>query len=365
MRADTSVGGTYRQWLETESALTKVGDDAVAAKILKVACLLGLGTSGERARAGRLLLDFAVRGYHGTEAEETVLAALIDRKLLLHRRHSDEVTVWHGTDVDLRGRLEDEKARQREHFKLLDFLDREAPPLVWRPVEYNDDFAVRRYLGGAYHTLSTLMAYVRFELPLQRLPIGCDGKVLYVMGETADELRQTEALAREILSNMDKMLVERLVLAVPREPIPLRETALEIACLLRMQVDADLMEADPFIASELQHMTDDARSHLQRLLDRLVRPSSQGPRWFHNGEEFQASNPRDLRKALSAIMRHVYFMTPKINNEMIVRHRPSPQIVNARKKLLLGILERSGTANVGITGNFPDASMFRSVLVHT
>jgi hypothetical protein len=183
-------------------------------------------------------------------------------------------------------------------------------------VEYNDDFAVRRYLGGAYHTLSTLMTYVRFELPLQRLPVGCDGKVLYVMGETADELRQTEELARQTLTTMDAALVERLVLALPRDPIPLRETALEVACLLRMQVDADLMEADPFIAPELQHMTDDARSHLQRLLDRLVHPSSQGPRWFHGGEEFQASNPRDLRKALSAIMRRVYPLTPKVN----IRH---------------------------------------------
>jgi hypothetical protein len=63
-------------------------------------------------------------------------------------------------------------------------------------------------------------------------------------------------------------------------------------------------------------------------------------------------------------MRQVYPWTPKINNEMIVRHRPSPQLINARKKLLLSMLERSGTATLGITGNFPDASMLRTVLIY-
>jgi hypothetical protein len=132
-----------------------------------------------------------------------------------------------------------------------------------------------------------------------------------------------------------------------------------------MQFDADLVESDPLVTPELQQMTDDARSHMQRLLDRLVRPSPHGPRWFHCGREVKAESPRDLRKALSEIVCQVYPLTPKINNEMIVRHKPSPQIVNSRKKLLLGILERSGTENLGIEGNFPDASMLRTVLLHT
>jgi len=64
-------------------------------------------------------------------------------------------------------------------------------------------------------------------------------------------------------------------------------------------------------------------------------------------------------------MRNVFKLTPKINNEMIVREKPSAIVVNARKKLLLGILERTGQENLGIKGNFPDASMFRTVLLNT
>ena len=138
MRTDTAVGGTYRQWLETQQALSKLDDDnGLAATALRTTSLLGFGVNGERSRTPRGLVLFALRGYAGTgvvgngaQQEEEVVAELIDKKLLLHRKHSDEVSVWHGTDADLRGRLEEEKSRQRRTFDFLTFLTDEANPPV-------------------------------------------------------------------------------------------------------------------------------------------------------------------------------------------------------------------------------------------
>lgn len=357
MQADTAVGGTYRQWLETQSALTKV--DKNGADVLKATCLLGLGAGGERARASQDLLSFALRGYGAANGEGNLVGSLVKRKLLLHRKHSDEVSVWHGTDVDLRGKLEEEKYRYKEHFDLLEFLTKEDRPPFWRPAEYNDKYGVRRYLSGEYHIAATLNACLEFTLPLRELPVGCDGKVLYVLTETADELSATIEAVR------DRVEDQRIIVAVPRQPLAISEAALEVACLLRMQLDGDLVGSDPLIAPELQQMTDDARGHLQQLIDKLVRPSVNGPRWFCRGTELKAQSPRDLRNALSRTMGEVFKLTPKINNEMIVRNKPSSPVVNARKKLLFAIIEHSGKENLGIEGNFPDASMFRTVLLHT
>jgi hypothetical protein len=357
MQADTAVGGTYRQWLETQSALSKV--DESGAEVLKAACLLGLGAGGERARASRSLLYFALRAYGAANGEDKLVESLVKRKLLLHRKHSDEVSVWHGTDVDLRGRLEEEKYRGKEHFDLLGFLTKEDRPPFWRPAEYNDEYGVRRYLSGEYHTATTLKAYLEFTLPVKGLPVGCDGKILYVLAENADELSSTIEAVRERLKD------ERVIIAIPRQPLAISEAALEVACLLRMQLDGDLVGSDPLIAPELQQMTDDARRHLQQLIDHVVRPSVSGPRWFYRGEELKIESPRDLRKTLSCIMGEVFNFTPKINNEMIVRNKPSGPVVNARKKLLFAILEHSGKENLSIEGNFPDASMLRTVLLHT
>lgn len=359
MRSDTAVGGTHRQWLETESAVTKVADDESGIKGLKTACLLGLGTSGERSRTGRELLVFALEGFEKKGAWSQALSTLIDRKLLLHRQHNDEVSVWHGTDLDLRGRLDEERRRLGDDFNLVTFLTKEAQPPAWKPVQHNDDYGVRRYLTGEYQTVGQLNSYLNWDVVFDGIEIDCDGKILYLVAENAEEFGEAEEVARGHLNH------ERLIVAIPREPLPLREAALEVACLTRMQHDNELVESDPLALAEIQQMTDDAREHLQKLVDKLTKPSQIGPRWFYRGDEVGVESPRDLRLELSGIMNRVFSKTPRIYNEMIVRKKPSPIVVNARKKLLLGILERHGQEEVGIQGNFPDKSMFRTVLLHT
>lgn len=362
MRTDTAVGGTYRQWLETQNALSKLDDgNDLAATALRTASLLGFGVNGERSRTSRDLLLFALRGYvcadtglasNGSQQEEAVVDQLIDKKLLLHRKHSDEVSVWHGTDADLRGRLEEEKSRQRRTFDFLTFLTDEANPPVWRPVRYNSDFHIRRFLQGEYCSLEKLDEYLN-------VPVGCDGKIIYMIAETAEELQEVERAVSNYLHD------ERIILAIPKAPVPLFEAALEVWCLTQMQGDDKLVGSDPMVLSEIQQMTDDASSHLQKLLDRLILPGSEGPRWFYKGNELPVKNAYDLWNELSQIMQRIFCYTPKINNEMIVRHKPTPTLVNSRKKLLIGILERSGQEMLGIEGNYPDASMFRTILLHT
>ncbi len=362
MRTDTAVGGTYKQWLETQNALSKLDDDNdLAATALRTASLLGFGVNGDRSRTSRDLLLFALRGYacadkglvsNGSQQEEAVINQLIDQKLLLHRKRSDEVSVWHGTDADLRGRLEEEKSRQRREFDFLTFLTDEASPPVWRPVRYNSDFHIRRFLQGEYWSLEKLDGCLN-------VPVGCDGKIIYVIAETAEELQVAEHQASKYQCD------ERIIFAVPRVPVPLFEATLEVWCLIQMQGDDKLVESDPMVLSEIQQMTDDARSYLQKLLDRLILPSSEGPRWFYKGNTLPIKNAYDLRNELSEIMQRIFLHTPKINNEMIVRHKPTPTLVNSRKKLLLGILERSGQEMLGIEGNPPEASMFRTILLHT
>jgi hypothetical protein len=359
MRADTTVGGTHRQWLETESALSKAQSSEEVA-VLKTACLLGLGTGGERARTPLPLLTSAVKGTRLTAVgAQACINSLIDRKLLLHRRHNDEVSVWHGTDLDLRTRLDEQKRCLAEGFDLLAFLTKESRAPVWKPVEYNDDYFIRRYFSGEYQSVRRFDSYVQWDLVIDSLPNDCDGRIVYLIAESAEELLEAEGIARDKLSH------ERLLVAIPRAPLRLCDAAVEVACLTRMQHDAQLLAEDPLAAAEVRQMLDDARDHLQRLVDQLISPAPRGPRWFYKGKELAVEGAKSLRHELSRITRAVYGKTPKINNEMIVRKKPSAVVVNARKKLLMAILERAGQDELGISGNFPDRSMFRSVLLGT
>ena len=359
MRSDTTVGGTHRQWLETESAISKASADSDEVKVLKSACLLGLGTSGERTRTGHEQLLFSLASFDSSVDWEAKIDGLIERKLLLHRKHNDEVSVWHGTDIDLRSRLEEERRRVEDTFDLVEFLTKESPPPIWKPVEYNSDTSVRRYLQGEYHSIRQPSGILSWGMVADQTSADCDGRVLYLIPDDTGEFKQADSIARTDLRH------ERIVAVIPSEVLALRQAAIEVECLGRMQLDASLTETDPLALAEIQQMSDDAREHLQKLVDRLTMPREGGPTWIYNSKKIRVENPQQLSQKLSEIMRSVYTKTPVIKNEMIVRKKPSPVIVNARKKLTLGILDRHGREEFGIAGNFPDKSMFRTVLLHT
>ena len=356
-RTDGGAGGTQKPWLETESALRKVEEGSVEEEALKCAFLLGLGLGGERAHSTYAQLAFALESADEDPASGT-LDGLIDRKLLVHRRHSDQVVVWHGTDVDLRGRLDDEKKRSSAEFYLAPFLTREMPPPVWRPVEYNARRGIRRYLTAEYVTADGLQAFLTAHGMAGGWEPGCDGQVLYVLPRSPQEIEEATLIATSITD-------PRLFVAIGSEVAALREAALDLWCLLRMHADHELIGSDPLVRAELDHLTDDARTGLQPLVDRVLLPQPQGSRWFHLGQPISVSTVEQLRRKLSDTMTEVFSSTPEIDSEMVVRRTPSSVVVNARKKVELGLLERYGQEDLGIEGSFADKAIFRCVFLRT
>ncbi len=287
------------------------------------------------------------------------LSTLLEKKLLLHRKHSDEISIWHGADVDLRGRLDEERLRLAPGFDLLEFIGREAPPPTWRPVRHNSETGVRRFFSAAYETLYSLDRYFSLDLATSVVPTSEDGRVVYVIPSTESEAQQTHELLRT------KLRDPQIVFAVPTDPTSLQGAALELHCLLTMKQDPVLLMMDPLVEAELNQMIDDARGHLDGIMSRATIPGPLGPDWYYRGVVWNVTSRAQLLRELSGVMDGVFSCTPTIHNEMIVRKKPSAVVVNARKKLVLGILERTASETLGITGNFPDSSMYRSVLLNT
>jgi len=360
MRSDTAAGGTYRNWVQTESALSRVDADEQAARLLKTTCLLGLGISGEHNRALRGQLEFSYRVFRRNADEVSrKIDMLIKSKLLLHRKYSGEISVWHGADADLRARLEEEKRQLRPGFDLVEFLHQDSAPPVWLPIQHNSDNHVCRYFECRFSSLSELQRSVGLTDPMPDLRSDCDGRIIYIVAESAAEVQDAKQYAS---SRFDH---ERVLLVLPGQALRLTETALEVRALQHMQHDSNLLDSDPMILPEIRQMIDDARRHLQNLLGRLVYPRNDGPQFFYRKQPLEVRSAQHLRKKLSGICDGVYSCTPRINNERIVRKKVASSVVNARKKLLLGILERSGQDNLGFEGYSPYVSMLRTVLLST
>ena len=369
MHSDVDVGGTHRQWVETQSALSKVSGDKALELVIKTTCLLGLGLSGERARATKSQVALAVAGWGDISNARDLINELIDRKLLLHRKYSNEVSVWHGADLDLRGRLIQLKSDKEAGFDLISFLTKEAIPPTWKPQDYNDEFSIQRFFTSIYSTVNELSnqdSFFRTEITMPKPDE--DGRIVYLIPQTTEDVQSANLLLKnlDLQKTFQSEGLNRVVFALPQDPLPLNDAALEVYCLLEMEQDKELIAEDPLILPEIQQMLDDARQHLQQLIDRLTLPKPERSLlWYHQGQTSYISSARVLRSFLSSRMREVFSMTPNIRNELIVRRKPSAVVVNARKKLLLGILERNGQSMFGIQGNFPDASICRTVLIKT
>ncbi|MCK5672199.1 MAG: hypothetical protein KAH95_02425, partial [Spirochaetales bacterium] len=325
--------------------------------ILKTACLLGLGTKGERVHASKLLLSAAVSVTNIKLVEENI-NKLIDKKLLLHRKLSDDISVWHGADVDIRGRLDVEKSKQKVTFDLIDFLTEEVPAPQWKPDVYNSQNNIKRYFTGLYLSIEKLEELIKAGFQ-EQLPVGMDGKIFYCIPSSDDELIKFYKL-------IDSLSFEnRIIFAIPDRFYDLFDIAIEVKCLNILMDDAALIHEDPLVLPELQQFSDDARTYLQKMMDKLLLPDRKSVRWYSNKGQKSISGKKELKEWLSELMEAAFYCTPNINNEMIVRKNPSGVVVNARKKLLMGILERTGLENLGLVGNKPDMSIFRTVLLHS
>jgi hypothetical protein len=358
MRGDMATGGSYRQYLEAESAIAKCADIEFGAQAVKCSCLLGLGLSGARARASRELVEFALSAYCGALKANTVVSELIKRKILLHRKHSNELSVWHGTDADLRGRLEAEMARRTEPLNVVVALNTELPAPVWKPVRYNDDFRISRFYRSEYRRVAEFAGSIEIARPADA-PFA-DGHVVYLIPESEAECER----AREVAAALTRE-TRNLAVCVPSKPLRLSMPLGEIDAIHALQRDKDLIDSDPLIASELQQMLEDSRAHVQRTMDAVLIPDGKSSSWYAEGKQRVLGGAAALRELLSQQMSRRFPKAPRIANELVVRKKPTAVVVNARKKLVLAILERSGKDSLGIEGKSADHSMFRCLLLNT
>lgn len=219
MRGDVGVGGVHRRWLEAENARARAAD-SVEREAIAAACLLQLGAHGERRTLPRATLELAIeaKGVDAAAARAAV-DALIGRKLLLHRTLNDDVSVWHGADVDVATRLRDERTGRAAGFDLLAFLDAHHPAPFVRPVAHNARCGTARYLEGAYALPARLDA-------LAGAPAGMWGRIVYILCETGEDV----AVARAFATG-DGARLERTILVVPEAPLPVFDAALEVESL--------------------------------------------------------------------------------------------------------------------------------------
>jgi hypothetical protein len=340
MRSDVGIGGSHRRWVEAETARSRAANDAER-EALAAACLLQLGVDGERRKLTRATLETAVAscGISRKDATEAV-TALIERKLLLHRQRNDDVSIWHGADVDLPGRIREERARRLETFDLVAFLEKHHPAPFIRPTRHNLRFGTARYLQGHYVRASAINAGPD-RLPGEQ-PASEWGRVLFVLADSAEELARAR---RKVVGGWPGW--PRALVALPAEPVAISEAVLEVDALLALQRDDGLLAEDPLVGQELTELLAVARRQVAVMLHRLTTERPVSTEWWHDGAKLDLSPDRPAGIAASDLLDRAYAATPRIFNDQMMRNRLSRQMETARIRVLTRILEKGHLSQIG------------------
>ena len=361
MRADVGLGGMHRRWLETENALSRADDDAER-EALTAACLLQLGTDGERRRLSRRALELAVasRG-GGVRAASRTVEALLSRKLLIHRRTNDDISIWHGTDVDMASRIRDERNRRAESFDTVEFLQENQPAPFVRPSRHNAERGTTRYLTGHYVSAKTILQTKR-RAPM--LPdAGEWGRVYYVLAESAEDLNAARKRIKKFWSGIEAPVI----FAIANEPVPATDAGLEVAALSALRSDEVLLSEDPLMGQEIDELLSIAHRQLVLVLHRLITDRPAGTIWMHGGRTLEVTPDRPAGIAASELMDAWYPLTPQIRNDQMMRNRLSRQMQTAQVRVILRIMEHGHEAHLGYLpeDTSAEASVYRTVLERT
>ncbi|WP_425101435.1 hypothetical protein [Tropicibacter sp. S64] len=357
MRSDTGPGGTHRRFVETETALSRAETD-LERRVIKTAALLQLGRSAERLKLPHTRLVYAVAEGSPTtsEAVNAAIEALVARKLLLHRRRVDDISVWHGADIDLGQMVAEEAARLAMESDTVESLERMFPPDAYTAPPYNHARGITRFARARFVREGDLISAPGLEV-LRAHADGEDALVALVIDATAD---------RPDLMELARALPPHLILALPRRSA---EVGPILADLLAMEALLDrheLLATDPLVERELQELKSEAEAALRQSLERLMNPDRGEVVWLSGPATHRFAESGTSGEILSRLFEERFSYTPRIANEQVVRRRVSAVTRSARKRCMLAIIERTGIRALGYEGaTSADASIYRTVFEHT
>ncbi len=357
MRADTGPSGSHRRLVEAETALSRT-DTGLQELIVKAATLLQLGAAGERTKLPRERLVFAVT--EGTsisrEEVEAQIDTLVDRKVLLHRRRIDDVSVWHGADLDLASMVAEEAARFLLDRDIAATLEEFFPPDPYIAPRYNYERGITRFARARFVIASDLLA----EEPRSSLHHAADAEdalIALVVDATVE---------RDDLRAVASRLPPHLIVALPRRSAEVAEILADLMAVKALLDRPDVLEADPLVASELHELQADAETALRQALERLMNPDRGEVVWFSNGEVHDFALGASPGDVLTLLFETRFPDSPSIRSEQVVRRKVTAVTRSARKRCILAVIERSGLPSLGYEGaTSADASIYRTVYERT
>jgi len=339
---------TRRSIALAQSALEQLDDgDGVATQVVKTLAVL----SPIADRSFLKPTGACLRAATGLRADglEHVLEKLTADNVLLWREHSQQYVLNPGTDFDIESAIE---------YAITELgPDLDVPAVIEDALHVKSIVARRHSLerGTARVFQPTFVSDVVPESRVEHwseINVRPDGVIRFVLAGDPGELERSRNAAEAVSDPLT-------ITVVPDAPIPCVELAREYRAI-KTVMGQSVIAADRVARAELELRLGEVRDAIARTVAPLLNP---GHSWWYQGglPPFQPQSARDVQRLLSSVCDDVFERSPSINNELVNRRKLSSSVVVAVKKILSELLAGTSDEGLGLDGNRPEVSVFRSL----
>lgn len=339
-----------RRWAEAFEAESRHPElDTSAVTILRATALLSIASRWLNVRAGPEALRYALSPRLEPRQVDAALGDLTSASIVVHRRYNNSYALWEGSDVDVEARIAEGRERVLNRGSIPALLRRHyrVRPILAR--RHSFETGTLRFYSVEFMTTSEL---VQRNWPFED---STDGRLIVVLPRNHLE----RAAAVDATKGLGQCCLARII-----DPSSwFSDFALELGAIGWARRNTPELSHDSVARRELQGRWLSVERALDGLVSEVLHGGArvQGP-WFYLGEECAVADDRALNNTLSCICDAIYPEAPKLHNEIINRRELSSAAAAARRNLIERMISVPHEPELGIEGNPPERSIYRSLL---
>ena len=338
----------YTAWALIKDSIEKIEAKADKHQSIGLDLIKSIGLFNMFSSKGASVNDELFRVYFSVKYKRKeiveALKLLIKLKIIRFNTFNSSYKLYGGTDLDI----------EQEILNVSNRVNTEIDIVSKLKVDF--DFPVIVAKEFLYKTGTPRLFQFRIsERPINDTPMNeVDGFINLIFNENLNE---------ENISVLSKENDEAILFGLYKNTTIIKKTLIDIAKTEKVlsEIDTD----DSFAVKELQNI----KKSQKALLSHYVQDSlfSDKIEWFFKGKKLVFKNKQELNKCLSDICFQVYSHTPKINMELINRHKASGSINAARKHFFERLVNHWSEKNLGYPKDkFPaDKTIYWSLVKNT
>lgn len=353
------------RWAEVQIAVDRLGsENSIELNILKTIGILNVIQLPKRYPANESFISLSLEGTNYTQKEiKNGIKSLVDKKIIVYRRFSNEYRIWEGSDFNIEEAIEKRNNIKKSTKAIIDYLSILYPQENIRAKKHYEETGTLRYYQLKFLDPDEIYQSDfsdSIKKYLDQDDVEAEGLIYLVLCFNQDDYEK-------IFNEISKLegLSDQFIFILPKPNFSIIDLIDEAHTLRDILSSEKKLTNDLIAQKEVKDRIAEAEDRLIDLIDDVFWGFNRSQDLFFGNELHNIYSKRKFYNLLSEIFTKVFNKAPSIHNELINRHQISAPIVAARKCIIKQIIANKGTPLCDLSGTKAETTIFKLIYSKT